>query len=236
MPHFLIKNSDIIDGKLKLFDESILKHLFVMRKKEGETVKFIDENRLVSLVNIDKIDKRELLGTVQKSYYSNRFLTKKIKLIQCVLKDSQMAAISNAVQIGVDTIQPVVSDFTSIKKSLLNIEKMEKVAYETFKQCERADLASILPLATLESAIKNSKNIVVLGERCCNSTISEFVLKHKNEESVTVVVGPEGGFSDGEFKMFEELNLPIVSIGSTILKAENAIISGVGIISYEFEK
>ncbi len=236
MPHFLIKNSDIKEGVLQIADSAILKHLFVMRKRAGETVKFIDENRLVSTVRIDKIDKHELLGTVLKSEYSTRFLNKKIKLIQCVLKDAQHEAISNAVQIGVDTIQPVTSDFTSVKKSALNIEKMGKVAYEAFKQCERAELAKILPITSLDCAIKNSKNIIVLGERCCNSTIGDFALDNKNNNEITVVVGPEGGFSDREFELFNNLGLPIVSIGRTILKAENAIISGVGIISYEFER
>ena len=236
MPHFLIKSSDIIDNKLELHNESILKHLFVMRKSAGETVKFIDESRLVSLVKIEKIAKKELIGTVINSYYSTRFLSKKIKLIQCVLRDAQMSAVSNAVQIGVSEIQPVLSDFTSVKKSALSLEKMEKAAYEAFKQCERADLAVILPVQTLSEAISNSKNIIVLGERNCNSTIKEFVQKYKNEEEITVVIGPEGGFSDNEFEFFDKLKLPIVSIGNTILKAENAIISGIGIISYEFDR
>ncbi len=236
MPHFLIKSTDIKNNMLELRDESILKHLFVMRKTIGETLKFIDENKLVSLVKIENITKKELTGTVVNSYYSKRFLTKKIKLIQCVLREEQMSAISNAVQIGVSEIQPVLSDFTSIKKSALNIEKMEKVAYEAFKQCERADLAKILPICSLDSALSNSKNIIVLGERNCNSTIKDFVLKHVGDSEITIVIGPEGGFSDKEFELFEKLKLPIVSIGNTILKAENAIISGVGIISYEFER
>ena len=236
MPHFLIKASDIADKKLNLHDESILKHLFVMRKTVGEIVKFIDENRLVSLVKIENINKKELLGTVVDSYFSTRFLTKKIKLIQCALRDAQMSAVSNAVQIGVSEIQPVLSDFTSVKKSALNLEKMEKAAYEAFKQCERADLASVLPVVTLSEAINNSKNIIVLGERNCNSTIKEFAQKYINEEEITVIIGPEGGFSDKEFELFDKLNLPIVSIGNTILKAENAIISGIGIISYEFDR
>lgn len=236
MPHFLIKSTDISDNKLQISDFGILKHLFVMRKKVGDSVKFIDQNRLVSTVQIDKIDKSELIGTVLSSEYSKRFLNKKIKLIQCVLKDAQLASVSNAVQIGVDTIQPVTSDFTSVKKNTLNIEKMEKVAYEAFKQCERADLAKILPISTLDDALKNSKNIVVLGERCCNSTIADFARNYKNSDEITVVVGPEGGFSDREFELFNALKLPVVSIGNTILKAENAIISGVGIISYELEK
>ena len=236
MPHFLIKSSDIQDGKLQIYDEAILKHLFVMRKKVGETIKFIDENRLVSVVQIVDINKKNLIGTVLHSHYSKRYLSKKIKLIQCVLKDAQFEAISNAVQIGVDAIQPVLSDFTSVKKSALNIEKMQKVAYETFKQCERADLATILPLSTLDKALLNSKNIIVLGERLCNSDISECANKYKFEDEITIVVGPEGGFSDREFELFNQMKLPIVSIGNTILKAENAIISGVGIISYEIEK
>lgn len=236
MPHFLIKSTDISENKLRLSNDAILKHLFVMRKKQGDVVKFIDENRLVSRVKIEHITKSELIGEVIDSCFSDRFLSKKIKLIQCVLKDAQMDAISNAVQIGVSVIQPVISDFTSVKKNALNVEKMNKVAYEAFKQCERADLAAILPITSLDKAIEQSKNIIVLGERSCNSKISEFVALHNDDEEITVVIGPEGGFSDREFELFEKLGLPIVSIGNTILKAENAVISGVGIISYEFQR
>jgi 16S rRNA (uracil1498-N3)-methyltransferase len=40
-----------------------------------------------------------------------------------------------------------------------------------------------------------------------------------------VFVGPEGGFTDQELQMFKSRNIPIVSLGTQILRAETASVA-----------
>ena len=43
--------------------------------------------------------------------------------------------------------------------------------------------------------------------------------------SIAVFIGPEGGFSPKEIELFKSYNIPMVSLGSQILRAETAVIA-----------
>lgn len=52
---------------------------------------------------------------------------------------------------------------------------------------------------------------------------------------ISIVVGPEGGFSQGEVKRAKEAGLPCVGLGKRILRCETASLFVLACISYEFE-
>ena len=47
-------------------------------------------------------------------------------------------------------------------------------------------------------------------------------------------MGPEGGFSKREFDLFKDSGIIMLSLGNLILKAETAVIVGLGNLIYEF--
>ena len=47
-------------------------------------------------------------------------------------------------------------------------------------------------------------------------------------------IGPEGGFSDREFRLFEEKSIPMLTLGELILKADTAATVALGNIIYEY--
>ena len=57
----------------------------------------------------------------------------------------------------------------------------------------------------------------------------------KKDEKILVVIGPEGGFSQREFEMFRDKNLPVISLGDLILKADTAVTVALGDIIYEYQ-
>ena len=57
----------------------------------------------------------------------------------------------------------------------------------------------------------------------------------KKGEKVLAIIGPEGGFSQKEFDDFRDKDLPLVSLGDLILKAETAVIMALGNIVYEYQ-
>ena len=79
--------------------------------------------------------------------------------------------------------------------------------------------------------------IIVFGERSTEQRLKEYLRVNptRKNEKILVVIGPEGGFSKKEFDMFKEHNLPIVSLGDLILKAETAVIGALGDIIYEYQ-
>ena len=66
-----------------------------------------------------------------------------------------------------------------------------------------------------------------------NSEFLSNLLKEK--KSVTVVIGPEGGFSEEEIAYLSANGYEKVTLGSRILRAETAAICVCSIISEKFE-
>ena len=236
MPHFLIENYIEKENSLEVNNEEILKHLFVMRCKVGEIVKFINAEKTVFLAKTTEINKKIGKFEIVEKYNSERELDFNICLCFSILKNALSEAVANAVQVGVKTIQPVLSDYCAVKKNTIKLEKLQKIALENFKQCERADIPKISEEKKLKDFLKNKENVIVFGEREVNTTLKEAVSKIDRNKEITIVIGPEGGFSDEEFEFFKKNNFPIVTLGKTILKAENAIVAGVSNAVYELSR
>ncbi len=237
MPHFLIKSQNIKNDSIVLTEPNLLAHLAgALRLRVGEELKLIDEKRLVYFCEVKEVSRNAITVGILSSEKSERFLPFKITLVQSVLKpDAQSLAISNAAQMGVDEFLPVLTDNSTVKFNVAQTksEKWQKVADEAFKQCERADLMKVLePTTGLKKALADRKNVIIFAERDTNATLKKILQNFNNE--ITLVIGPEGGFSAFEFEFFKHQKYPLVSIGNLILKAPNAITAGISQITYEF--
>ena len=84
---------------------------------------------------------------------------------------------------------------------------------------------------------KEFDKILVMAERSTEITLKQYLSQNpiKKGEKVLAIIGPEGGFSEKEFEFFRTKNLPLISLGELILKAETAVIVTLGDIVYEFQ-
>lgn len=234
MPHFLIKKQDIKDNFIELFDDKdLLHHLIkVLRVKEKEIIKFIDENQIVYLSQVLEIKKNGLCAKIISKNKTDRILEYNICLIQSILSpDAQNLAIANASQTGVKMIYPVISDNTSVSKNSIigKQEKWQKIAFENFKQCERGDIALVQEIKPLKEILNlfKKENVLILAEKYQNKELNDCLKDIDRKDKIAIVVGPEGGFSEEEFKYFINNNYKLISLGKMIYKAPNAIVAGV---------
>ncbi|MEG0469950.1 MAG: RsmE family RNA methyltransferase, partial [Longicatena sp.] len=65
--------------------------------------------------------------------------------------------------------------------------------------------------------------------------LSTLLKQNKGIQSVTIVIGSEGGFSKEEVSTFEALGYKRVSLGSRILRAETAAIASIHALSFFYE-
>lgn len=239
MPHFLVTKEEIKDNIIELKDCDNLFHIVnVRRAKAGENIKFIDDNYIVYFCKIKEISKKYLIADVISKEKSKRILKYNLSLVQSILApDAQNLLIANATQTGVKTIYPVISDNVATKNKIDKIQKWQKIAYENFKQCERADIPAIFEVSKLKEALNKFKkeNILIFSEKDINITFDNSIKNIDKNSEIAVVVGPEGGFSDDEFKYFKEENYKLISLGSMIYKAPNAVVAGVSNIISRLE-
>ncbi|NPB05413.1 MAG: 16S rRNA (uracil(1498)-N(3))-methyltransferase [Aquificae bacterium] len=204
-----------------------LNHLKVKRVKTGDLVEVLDEETFKPfLCQVEKISKKEAQLSVVKELEPN--LPKVfVRLYQCVpVKLSTFDEIvENAVQVGVSQLIPVVSKRSFQKVSVIEekLDRWRRVAAEALKQCGRHHPLEVLPPVRLEQIPPPSEGELRLFpfEREKSKLLKEELLREKPRE-VSLLIGPEGGFSEEEARLAREKGFKPVSLGNFVLKAETA--------------
>lgn len=242
MPHFFINSKDVIDNKISISDKENYQHIAKsLRIKKGEKLLLIDENQIQYETVVEEVTNKEIIANVENSYKSDRNLDFGLYLAQSPLRsDAQSIIIEKASELGAKGVYPVVTDNCTLNKIVVEkkIPKWQRVMYEASKQCERAVVPTCFEITTFESLLNSAEfdKIIAFCERRTQLTLREYVEYNqiKPNENVLVIIGPEGGFSEREFKFFEDNKIPMLTLGDLILKAETAVITALGNIIYEF--
>ena len=95
-------------------------------------------------------------------------------------------------------------------------------------------LLGIYNLKKLPKEVFSDLNYVAY-EKDANDVEGSFKGLEKGK-SVTILVGPEGGFSEDEINMLVKQGFIRTSLGKRILRAETAAIYGLSVIGYLLER
>ena len=210
-----------------------------LRAKIGEKLLLIDENEIQYETEITEICKTFLKTSIRSSYKSKRKLNYDLYIAFSPLNSNAVNTIfEKLTELGVRGFYPLYTDNCAVKKDVINkkIEKWQKICYEAFKQCERADIPKCFELTTIQDVIQKEFNhILCFTEREAKYEFKSFLKKNKfkQNDKILVIIGPEGGFSKKEFEYFKEENFNTISLGELILKADTACITAIGNIIYE---
>lgn len=229
MPHFLIESKSINNNKITVNDKDLYKHVIkVLRAKIGEKLLFLDEKEIQYETILKNIQSNLFECEINKKYKSERKLGINLYIAQSVLNsDAQTSSIQKATELGVKGIIPLYTDNCAVKESIIKnkIEKWQKIAIESVKQCERADIPKVYESSTIKDIVKKYKQIIVFAERDAQNDFFTYVKKNKidKEEDILVIIGPEGGFSQAEFDFFKDNNIPLITLGNLIYRADTAL-------------
>ena len=242
MPHFFVDSRNRVNNIITINDSENYRHIArALRARVGEKLLLIDEAQIQYETKICKIDSSEIVCEIEKSYPSKRDLEFDLYLAQSPLRsDAQLTIMEKATELGARGVYPVITDNCALSKFVLEKkhEKWQKVMYEASKQCERAKVPTCFEPTTLEKVLElDFDKILVLAERSTEISFKKYLQNNpiKKGEKVLTIIGPEGGFSEREFDFFRNKNLPLISLGDLILKAETAVIVALGNIVYEYQ-
>ena len=238
MPHFFINSNNKTDNKIVISDADNYRHIArSLRARCGEKLLLIDENQIQYETKISEINSKEVICEIEKSYLSKRDLEFDLFLAQSPLRsDAQLTVMEKATELGVRGVYPVFTDNCALRVN--KQEKWQKVMFEASKQCERAKIPTCFEPTTFDELLqKDFDKIIVLAERSTEKSLKQYLSENstKKGERILAIIGPEGGFSQKEFDFFKSKNLPLISLGDLILKAETAVIVTLGDIVYEYQ-
>ncbi len=233
MPHFIIKSENIKRKVINISDKDLYKHIIkVMRSKPGEKILFLDENKIQYETILKNIESDYFTCNIISRYKSNRVLNINLYAAQSVLNsDAQISAVQKATELGVKGIFPLCTDNCSVKKSVIEskIDKWQKIAFESVKQCERADIPKVYNLTNLEELTDKFEQIIVFAESDTDRNFFEYLKENPIDKTkdILIIIGPEGGFSRAEFDYFNRKNLPLITLGNLIYRADTALTAAI---------
>jgi 16S rRNA (uracil1498-N3)-methyltransferase len=141
-----------------------------------------------------------------------------------VKKDNFELIAQKVTEIGVTHIVPILCEHSEKRK--LNFERLNKIVLEASEQSGRGDIPTIHEVMKIEEVFKKGilpqEKIVLHPE---GDTLKKYLSGLHEAKSFAVFVGPEGGFTPKELELLKSYNVPIVSLGSQILRAETAAIA-----------
>ena len=213
----------------------------VLRMKPGEEVILFDQSGCEYTARFVSADRRcaRLLILARRPSKSESPL--RLILAQAILKAEKMEmVIQKAVELGASEIYPFTCErVVPVRRSPREISRLErwnKIALEASRQCGRTRTMEVTRSLSFEEVLER-RHSVDLGMLLCSRgeiALGRLACKLQRPNSVLIVVGPEGGFSDRELAMALDQGLLTVSLGPRTLRAETAGIVAVGLAQHRF--
>ena len=136
--------------------------------------------------------------------------------------------IQKLTELGIDAIQPIIS-----KNSIFNQKKIDSkkkllhwknISISSSEQSERNYLPNIKEIISYQNYIENCS----FQQKIILDTKSKIMLSsiyNNSKKSSSILVGPEGDFTEAEYSYAKGLNFSSASLGDNILRVETAAIS-----------
>lgn len=218
-------------GQALTLDQRAAHYLFhVLRCQEGEYISIFNESS-EWLSKIDKINSKDVQISIEKNIKSADTKQDITLYFSPIKKNQTELVIQKCTEIGVTNFQPVLMERTNF--SSFNIDRLSLIAIEAIEQSEQMKIPSICEPIKLEELLsRDQKDLITLV--CSveeNSNSIRNVLKNNIASNYSLMVGPEGDFSETEMKNLKNKgNYFMVSLGDTVLKSETASITAAGIL------
>lgn len=227
----------VVDENLKLDKKDINHIINVMRLNVNDQIKLINNGTIYGAI-ITKIEKNNVLYEIIKKEESKSLKDYKVIIACSIIKEQKMDyLLQKATELGADEIIPIISERTivKVKQASSKIDRWNRIIKESVEQCHRVsipiikDIISLKELSNLEYSIK-----ILCNTNEKSKNIKKVLQDSKKRDTIIIVVGPEGGFTDSEINYLENSGFISTSLGENILRAETVPLYVLSVINYEF--
>lgn len=215
----------------------------VLRMKPGERIRISNQKGQDYFCEISEVADTFIQADILREDASSTELPSKIYLFQGIPKGDRMeTVIEKAVELGVYEIIPVAMKYCVVKldakKEAAKLVRWQKQAEAAAKQSKRSRIPKIHSVMSYKEAVKYAMECDVHlvpyeNERGMGAT-KEALSGIKSGDSISVMIGPEGGFSEEEIAMVKE-DMQVISLGKRILRTDTAGIAVMSMLMLELE-
>ena len=159
----------------------------------------------------------------------------RITLIAAMVKFDRFEwMVEKATELGVERILPMEAARTEkglFEASRKRAERWRRIARESSQQARRAKVPEILPSARFETCLAESAGYrYFMEEAGAPPLLSILPQLRTGPDHVALLVGPEGGWTDGERRLAAASGWLPASLGPLILRAETAAAAALAVV------
>ncbi|MGB3238558.1 MAG: 16S rRNA (uracil(1498)-N(3))-methyltransferase [Geitlerinemataceae cyanobacterium] len=207
----------------------------VLRLKSGDRFVAIDAQRQWWLSGLEQQSSGEFGAIALERLEVQTELPIAITLIVALPKGNGFDdVVRSCTELGVSVIQPIFSDRTLLSPSSQKCDRWRRIIREAAEQSERQTIPSLSDPIPFQNAIANTQNFdrryicVARGE---NASLLHNLqtAKLQRGETISIAVGPEGGWTPEEVARALDAGWEPVSLGKRVLRAVTAPIVAMSI-------
>jgi 16S rRNA (uracil1498-N3)-methyltransferase len=153
-----------------------------------------------------------------------------VTLVLSVFKFDRMEwAIEKCTELGAARIVPVIARRTEAHLAAAaakRVDRWRRIALQAAEQSRRVLPPEIsLPVKLNDAAAVPGSLRILLSEIEPETMLKDILRSHPGDGPVVLALGPEGGWTSEEFKLFQQAGWISASLGNTILRSETAAIA-----------
>lgn len=209
-----------------------------MRAKVGDAVLLFDGSGSEFRAVIQAVGRSETQLHVQERQELSRELPHQLTLAIALPKgERQQWLVEKLVELGVTRIIPLKTDFGVAQPGEKATQRIKRWVIAASKQCGRNELMHFeAPVSSTEFLNTKHQGTVLISHPYESLSLQQLSQESPGftAQAVTLAIGPEGGFSDGEIELAKSQHYPLVSLGPRILRIETAAVAMASAIIYAY--
>ncbi len=244
MPRFFVKEENIdkeSDTALIIGDDA--RHIArSLRMAQGDRITVSDGTGTDYECTLTYIRDEECRLKIENSSRSVAESPADITLYMAYPKSDKLElVVQKAVELGALRIVPFVSERCikrpKAEKEEKQTERLLRIAEEAAKQCGRARLPIVEPPISYAELLRRipGECLTLFCYEGGNTESLSRVLAEVSSLKIAVVVGSEGGFTEGEAEAAQRAGARLVNLGPRILRCETAPIYCLSALSFTLE-
>lgn len=237
-PRVYINAALTVGEQIKLDKDAGKYVVRVLRRRVGDGLELFNGDGYNYRATLLSCTATDTVAEIQQRHHNNAESPLSINLVQALAKGTKLdLVIQKATELGVTQITPVSSErsILQLDKSRLDrkLEHWRGIAESAASQCHRSVIPVIAAPQSLSDWLQHSaqNSTCLLLHPQTQQSLNDIKLELPPElQECSLLIGPEGGFSDGELAHASQCGVMSFRLGPRILRTETAGFTAIAIL------
>ena len=213
----------------------------VLRMSPGDHLYVLDNSGWQMETELTDVQPYKVVGQVVRRSLARGETRVKISLYQAMLRANHLEfALQKGTELGVIEFIPmitarcVIANLDDVNKKL---ERWWRIVREAAEQSRRGRLPTIEPAIFFMQACERARRVggtlLMPWEEEHETSLKDVLTASSLPFSISLLVGPEGGFAEEEVRLARAYGVRTISLGPRVLRAETAGLVAASALLYE---